>query len=232
MKRNPILFALLFLLLICPNSEAKFNYVYLKDMIHTDFYKNITIKSLAIIENMIMLPHGDFDEQAVTKMIQRIDQLPGELLQKIVDNGIVVVLFNGKLTDFPSTKDLKGIIPRGYPNSGTTWDDVPGAGGNRFVHVKIGASDFGKGHASINLELHELAHSIDKLVFDNIRDNAYFLSIWRMEAGLLFENRPYFLNYPEEYFAESFAYYYLNEYTRKILNDNAPKTHQFIKNLR
>ena len=32
-----------------------------------------------------------------------------------------------------------------------------------------------------------------------------FLSIWRLEARTLFENRDYFLKYPEEFFAESFA---------------------------
>ncbi len=232
MRRYPILISFLLFILYCPRSEAKFNYTYLKDIVHSDFYQSLNLHSSEWLDSIIMLPNDDFDQLAAKQMIQRIDQLPQELLQKISAQRIVVVLFNGKLTDFPSTNHLSGLIPRGYRNTGTTWDDVPGSGGNRIVHVKIGASDYGKGHSSVNLELHELAHSIDKLIFNKIRENAYFLSIWRLEARTLFENRAYFLKFPEEFFAESFAYYYLNEHTRKILYEKAPKTYHFIKNLR
>ena len=58
------------------------------------------------LESIIMLPNDDFDQLAAKQMIQRIDQLPQELLQKISAQRIVVVLFNGKLTDFPSTKSF------------------------------------------------------------------------------------------------------------------------------
>ena len=77
----------------------------------------------------------------------------------------MIKLFTGKLTDNPTASHLSGMIPRGYVNN-TTWDDVPGLGGSKTVLVKIGASHKGNGHSSVNLELHELAHSIDNYVFN------------------------------------------------------------------
>ncbi|WP_420535002.1 anthrax toxin lethal factor-related metalloendopeptidase, partial [Bacillus mycoides] len=47
-----------------------------------------------------------------------------------------------------------------------TWDDVPGVGsdiGGKPVMARIGFSERGKGHGSINLELHEIAHAIDRV---------------------------------------------------------------------
>lgn len=232
MKRYPILIYLMLIIVYFPQSEAKFNYTFLKDLIHSNFYKKMELESSKILDYIIMVPTEEFDEHAVKQMVQRIDQLPQDLLGKIVKQRIVVLFFQGKLTDLPSTNNLAGLIPKGYAKTGSTWDDVPGSGGNRTVHVKIGASDYGKGHSSVNLELHELAHSIDKLVFNKIRENSYFLSIRRLEARILFEERDYFIQYPEEYFAESFAYFYLNENTRDTLYEKAPKTYHFIKNLR
>lgn len=232
MKRYPILIYLILIIVFCPHSEAKFNYIFLNDLIHSKFYQNMKLESGKYLHHMIMVPTEEFNEPAVKQMIQRIDQLPLQLLEKIAKQRIVIIFFQGKLTDLPTTNNLAGLIPRGYAKTGPTWDDVPGAGGNRTVHVKIGASDYGNGHSSVNLELHELAHSIDKIVFNKIRENSYFLSVWRLEARILFEERDYFLQYPEEYFAESFAYFYLNENTRDTLYEKAPKTYHFIKNLR
>lgn len=199
MKRYPILIYLMLIIVYFPQSEAKFNYTFLKDLIHSNFYKKMELESSKFLDYIIMVPTEEFDEHAVKQMVQRIDQLPRELLEKIAKQRIVIIFFQGKLTDLPTTNNLAGLIPRGYAKTGPTWDDVPGAGGNRTVHVKIGASDYGNGHSSVNLELHELAHSIDKIVFNKIRENSYFLSVWRLEARILFEERDYFLQYPEEY---------------------------------
>src|SRR5690606_14826489 len=124
-----------------------------------------------------------------------------------------------------------GKKPRGYSENGPTWDEVPGIGGSEVVLAKIGSSDKGKGHGSINLELHELAHSIDKFVFDSISDDPYFLAIWEKEVNLLFPNRSYFSDFPEEYFAESFAMFYLSDQTRNHLKLVAPMTYQLFVEL-
>ncbi|WP_044748364.1 anthrax toxin lethal factor-related metalloendopeptidase [Bacillus alveayuensis] len=183
------------------------------------------------LKQIVILPEGEFAEQEAKKMIETLAKTDKDLLQDIAKKRIYVKFFTGKLTDEPTARYLRGKIPRGYTHSPVTWDDVPGLGGNHIVLVKIGHSERGKGHGSINLELHELAHSIDRLVFNGIRFQPRFLAIWRKEAHHLFSGNPYFLDYPEEYFAESFAMYYYSRETRQQLKENAPLTYQYIKNL-
>lgn len=162
-------------------------------------------------------------------MISRLDQLPPSLLKETYEAGVVIILFTGKLTENPTASHLAGVIPRGYTK--TTWDDVPGIGGSKTVLIKIGASQKGSGHGSVNLELHELAHSLDRYVFYHIRQNKDFIKIWEKEKNILFPGQPYFLNYPEEYFAESFAYFYMGGKYKEELKKKAPLTYHLIEGL-
>lgn len=184
----------------------------------------------SVISQIIFLPEGSFDQKEAAQIINRLNQLPTSLLAKVHKEGIYVKLFTGKLTDNPTARHLKGKIPRGY-TSNATWDDVPGIGGSKTVLVKIGSSEQGMGHGSVNLELHELAHSIDRYIYDGLKSNSHFLKIWNDEKNTLFPKRVYFLHFPEEYFAEAFSMYYLNQNTRDNLKIKAPKTYRFIKNL-
>ncbi|RDU36426.1 toxin [Neobacillus piezotolerans] len=183
-----------------------------------------------LVGEIFLFPREPFNIEQSAGIINTITGLPEPLLTKIHKAGIVVRLFNGKLTDNPSARHLKGVIPRGYTN-GKTWDEIPGIGGSKVVLVKIGASGRGSGHGSINLELHELAHSVDKLVFHNLTKNQAFTSIWVKERNSLFPEQEYFLNYPEEFFAEAFALYYYNRESNRILKEKAPSTYELIKGL-
>ncbi|KKK37676.1 toxin [Mesobacillus campisalis] len=179
---------------------------------------------------IFLVPEGNFNHRETAEIIVRIDRLPTEMLRKIVEQDIQIALFEGKLTDNPSARGLKGITPRGYA-SGKTWDEVPGVGGSRLVLVKIGSSDKGQGHGSVNLELHELAHSVDRHVYGLIREDPRFLEIWKQESKFLFPGKAYFLDYPEEYFAETFAMFYLDGQHKKLLKDVAPQTFRYIEAL-
>nr|WP_239094126.1 toxin [Bacillus sp. B15-48] len=183
-----------------------------------------------LLGDIFLLPEGPFNHEEAAEIISRIDTLPETLLRKIVENRIHVVLINEKLTEHPSARTLAGVTPRGY-STDKTWDDVPGIGGSKTVLVKIGHSEKGQGHSSVNLELHELAHSIDRHVYKKIRENQDFLEIWKLERKNLFPGLPYFLHYPEEYFAETFAMYYLDGEYRKRLKNVAPETYRFIRSL-
>jgi hypothetical protein len=185
----------------------------------------------APIQKIIVLPEQKFNQTEALKIIQTIEHIHPSILHKIAAKRIYVKLFTGKITDERTAAHLHGKHPRGYSFADFTWDDVPGMGGTHIVLVKIGHSEHGKGHGSINLELHELAHSVDHIVFNGIRSEPRFLAIWRKEAPELFPGNAYFLNYPEEYFAESFAMYYYSEETRQQLKKTAPLTYQYIKNL-
>jgi Pro-Pro endopeptidase len=186
--------------------------------------------SLKQLNQLIILPNSLFDEKAAAGIINRMANLPETLLEKINQNDITLKLFTGKLTDNQTARYLAGQTPRGY-HSQTTWDTVPGIGGSQVVLVKIGHSEKGKGHGSVNLELHEMAHSVDKLVFENISKSKEFQLIWEEERGILFPGNSYFILHVEEYFAETFAMYHLNQDTNKQLKSIAPLTYRFIREL-
>lgn len=181
-------------------------------------------------EVVVLETKGDYDEVAAEEMKQRIGTIHIGFLNALAREDIVIKLINFPLTELEEYTFLKGVVPRGWENTGYTWDDVPGAGGDPTV-AKIGHSDplpenF---HDTLNLELHEIAHAIDQFVLNDISFGAEFMAIHAAE-------QPYFLpdvyfEYPEEYFAEVFAYYYLNEEMRSVLKEQAPETFAFIANL-
>lgn len=184
-----------------------------------------------LVKRLVLLPEEPFNELEAMEMINRLSHIHPNLLKKSIDNGIQIKLFTDKLTDEPSAQHLKGLKPRGYSDAGPTWDDVPGIGGSKLVLVKIGNSERGKGHGSLNLELHELAHSIDRSVFHFVRDDKIFQYVWKKEVNTLFPNQSYFANFPEEYFAEVFAYYYFSASSRTYLKEKAPLTYELFTKL-
>lgn len=229
MKRIFIILAIsVTLVILWTNSKANYSGTLLK---HSPLKTQLQLQSSKQLENMVLLPQAAYDKTAAMEMIERLDHIPTSLLESTDSQEIKIRLFEKKLTDFSTTSHLKGVTPRGYTNKSITWDDVPGIGGSKLVLVKIGHSEKGKGHNSSNLELHELAHSIDRYVLTDLYYELEFLPLWKREAPLVFPNEPYFLQYKEEYFAETFAMYYLNSETRNLLKKRAPATYQFFKEL-
>ncbi|MET3696021.1 hypothetical protein SAMN05877753_102447 [Bacillus oleivorans] len=207
--------------------------VQLKEIsINSELKQNLSLDNPSLIESIVLLPDNHtYDEFEAAKMIMRLDNLPPEVLKRAVEEGIHVRLFNEELTDFPSTQHLKGVTPRGYEDRDTTWDEVPGIGGSELVLVKIGHSEKGDGHGSINLELHEFAHSLDHFVFGDVRLDIRFLTVWEQEAPFIFPGDSYFLSYPEEYFAETFAMYFYTQGSRTSLQELAPLTFEYITSI-
>ncbi|RHW42272.1 toxin [Neobacillus notoginsengisoli] len=226
---GPIILLLTFLTTskAAPGGVALNDYKDKQAFMHYAYNQSVNISSL---EKIIFLPEEPFHIAEASQIVNRLATLPAPLLSKIDKAGISVRLFEGKLTDNPSVKHLKGVTPRGY-KGGATWDDVPGIGGSNVVLVKIGASEIGKGHGSVNLELHELAHSIDNKVYGHLTQKESFKKVWEQERDSLFPGRDYFLLYPEEYFAEAFALYYLDGETNALLKEKAPLTYEMIKDL-
>jgi Pro-Pro endopeptidase len=231
-RKQFLLFLILLSFMIMGNSQAEKEGIKLLHFPSNAPLKNtMHLTSEAELNHIIVLPKVSFDEKEAGEIISRIDTLPTSLLKKVHNHDIIVKLFTGKLTDNSTARHLSGKVPRGYEQN-TMWDDIPGVGGGKTVLIKIGASAMGNGHGSVNLELHELAHSIDRHVFQEIRNEAFFLSIWNQEKEQLFPDNQYLLTYPEEYLAEAFAFYYIGGFYRNELRTNAPLTYQFIKNLK
>src|SRR3954468_2832722 len=230
-KNRSLLCIVLLSLALMGNSQAEKGGVKLKDYSATSVLKtSLQLTSAHELNHIIILPNSSFNQEEAAEMISRLDRIPTSLLAKVKSNGIVVKLFTGNLTDNRTAAHLSGIVPRGYAKQ-VTWDHVPGIGGSKTVLVKIGSSNQGNGHSSVNLELHELAHSIDRHVYRGLRYQQHFLDIWNQEKSLLFPGNHYLLTYPEEYLAESFAYFYMGGEYRERLQKFAPMTYQLIRDL-
>lgn len=194
-------------------------------------YNELNLQSGNLLKNTVTLPENEFNKVEAAKIINRLDLLPKSLLLDINEHDVKIILFEGKLTDQVYAKHLKGKVPRGYPDN-TYWDDLPGAGGSQFVFVKIGSSEKGEGHGSVNLEYHELAHSIQHFSFNDEKTDQKITQIWKQEASAMFPDKDYFLNYKEEYFAECFAYYFYSANTRQQLKRKAPKMYTFLSSIK
>ncbi|TYR80889.1 toxin [Priestia megaterium] len=223
---------LLLIILVCSSpmmtySSFERDSVLLKETpLATEVSNRLFISSY--VNEIVYVPKNNYDKKAVMNILYSISAIHPHLLKQMVKNKIHVKLFNGELTDEPSFMHLKGKRPRGYSEKGVLWNDVPGAGGSKTVYVKIGHSEKGHNHGSVNLELHELGHTVDRHLLNNIRMHKGFLHVWKAEKDALFPNQTYFLLYPEEYFAETFAMYYASQFTRRQLAHDAPLTYKYL----
>jgi Pro-Pro endopeptidase len=236
MMKKLLVFSII-LLLIAPIKEREHTKaspfgIPLNEYQSMTFYMNqVNLENKELLGELILLPEGRFNELEAIEMIKRLDLIHPQLIDLLVNNNIHIKFFAGQLTDEPTAAHLKGIKPRGYSEDGPLWDDVPGIGGSKLVLAKIGHSEKGMGHGAINLELHELAHTIDKYIYYGVRYDQEFQRIWGAETEALFPNNPYLNNYPEEYFAEVFAYYYLSPVSRSFLMQKAPLTYRYLVQL-
>ncbi len=183
-----------------------------------------------VMDKLIVFQEEAYDRVEADNMISRLEKIPHSMLQELLDKDIKIILSNTNITEVEEYEHLKGVTPRGWEGTGKTWDDVPGAGGKAVV-ARIGYSEPSEAHGAINLELHETAHAIDEYVLNDISSSEEFKKLWKQEVSNVFGDNPYFVDYPEEYFAETFAMYYLNEKEREALRDKAPLTYEFISNL-
>lgn len=173
----------------------------------SDLYRTLQLHSGDLLKEIVVLPETPYNYNDAKEIIFRLDQLPQSILQKTAQHHIKIILFTGKLTDNDSVSYLQGQVPRGYTEP-VVWDNIPGIGGSEFVYVKIGHSERGKGHGSVNLEYHEFAHSLMNLVYNDTIVSSEINNLWSLEAESIFPGNEYFLKYKEEYFAECFAYYF------------------------
>lgn len=184
-----------------------------------------------LVNHVIKTEAGSAQQNDIEKIKNRLAKLPEGLLLDLITNKVELHLITGLITETDEYAYLKGKTPRGWEGTGKTWDDIPGLGGGKNVFVRLGYSEKGSGHGSVNLELHELAHSIDSILKKNISYSTEFLNIWKKERYALFEKQPYMTQFSEEFFAEAFAMFYVGGSHSKTLQNKAPLTYQFMKKL-
>ncbi|HIV81119.1 MAG TPA: hypothetical protein H9994_00270, partial [Candidatus Salinicoccus merdavium] len=167
------------------------------------------------------------------QMIERLNNVDSRILYETNRSGVSIILMDVPLTDLPEFQHLSGTVPRGWEQSGSTWDDVPGAGGFTTA-ARIGYSDAGNGHSTINLELHEYAHAVDSYTAGfTFSSTSEFNEIMAAEKNALFGDHQVseYFDVPSEYFAEVFAMYYLDGKERDKLQSRAPRTYEYIDTL-
>ncbi|WP_339318731.1 hypothetical protein [Paenibacillus sp. FSL R10-2734] len=193
------------------------------------FPTNLAHAKNALSDQLIVLPQSNYNEKLATAMISRIERIPAPILKTLADKGVKIKLTNDIITNEPELRYLKGVTPRGWEDTGLTWDDAPGVSEQNVV-VRIGYSKKGQGHNSFNLEIHETMHAVDRFVFNTVSDSQQFKDIFNKEAALNY-NDNYVSAYPNEYFAESASLYVYNDATREQLKKDAPLTYDFMKKL-
>jgi hypothetical protein len=107
------------------------------------------------------------------------------------------------------------------------YEDYGGIFIGDFIIIRIGER-YGK-----STEVHEVGHAVDYILFNNVSSSKEFSEIFKTEAEKFFNKtgQEYYKQNALEYFAETFNYYYYGYDTRRYLNDKAPQTYKFIKNL-
>ncbi|MGZ9585596.1 anthrax toxin lethal factor-related metalloendopeptidase [Paenibacillus marinisediminis] len=184
----------------------------------------------SVIDQLVVLPSGDYNTKEAKAMIDRLEKIPAEALEGLNDKGVKIKLTNDIITKEPELQYLKGVTPRGWENTGLTWDDVPGVSEKNVV-VRIGYSKKGKGHSSYNLEIHETMHAIDRFVYDEASGTSAFKEIFNKEAQVKYDGDGYVSVYPAEYFAEAATLYVYSDKTRSDLQKNMPLTYDYLDKL-
>lgn len=186
------------------------------------------------LSNMVEVRTTDGSNNAeAEQMIERLNNVDSRILYETNRSGVSIILMDVPLTDLPEFQHLSGTVPRGWEQSGSTWDDVPGAGGFTTA-ARIGYSNAGNGHSTINLELHEYAHAVDSYTAGfTFSSTSEFSSLMASEKNALFGDHQVsqYFDVPSEYFAEVFAMYYLGGEDRNKLQSRAPQTYEYIETL-
>ncbi|WP_175559204.1 anthrax toxin lethal factor-related metalloendopeptidase [Sediminibacillus albus] len=188
------------------------------------------LENYDVLDQLIVIPQNPSNPDAIVAMVERINQIDRPVLELLASQQVKVRLFEGNLTDEPLLYYLKWQKPRGWEQD-ISWQDVPGSGGSWLISAKIGASNPGSGHGSFNLELHEIGHTVYRLLMSEQKYARRIKRIWNREAEAVFPGQDYFITYASEYFAEMFSYYYYGSDAANKMFAKAPETYRFFLKL-
>jgi hypothetical protein len=153
---------------------------------------------------------------------EEVRRVPATYLERLATYGAAVVVCRGSVTEYAT--ELKGVTPRAWP-AYLTYDVVPAVHRSDEREVVIATTghplspripDWGEGHSSFNLTLHELAHALDVATERDVAPHRRLSADARFDAARAEDRKrgsqdPYlqsYLDIREEQFAELFARYY------------------------
>lgn len=170
-----------------------------------------------LVNRLLQLP-TTYDANEVNKIKAAMANVDRSYLHGMVNVDSKVRLINGKITDQPEFAIVKGKM---VPGTRIYYDDVPGACNGLLACVRLGLPD------SDSTALHEVGHVVNNYVMKNAAWHSQFVPLWNMEAAL-FTTNTHFINYPDEYYAQTFADYFRNTTTRSQLLTKAPLTYNYF----
>ncbi|MBN2544336.1 MAG: hypothetical protein JXB50_00980 [Spirochaetes bacterium] len=168
------------------------------------------------------------NSKLVKKRIKMIEKIP-DSVQEIVDNQgrIIIVFFNGCLTDNPDLISKKGVKPRGYIHG--TFDKVMMCHYKSKLFIGVEGDYYDDGN---DYTLHEYGHIYD----DRAGSFFYGKPLSSLENVKNIINKKKYLldkyyHHPREFIAFSVQNYYYSNYTRRYLKNRFHEIYEILKEL-
>lgn len=191
-------------------------------------------------QNNIVQISRNIQPRDLVNFIYEFTKLPPSLLREAASTGARVHLLHGTgVAQDPSwTRDPKVGDPdwdnRADTFDGRSWRTVPGSGGYRnTIPTRIVVNRLYEGHGSINLVLHEHAHTLDSLYeLRGVSNSRQWRQLHEAEETRNFLDAmatDYEKGSREESFAELFAYYHACNETRWHMRWQAPNLAAFFE---
>ncbi|ERI94009.1 hypothetical protein HMPREF1982_01265 [Clostridiales bacterium oral taxon 876 str. F0540] len=167
---------------------------------------------------LVCYPDGDYNSNIIDGMKNRLSSVPEKYLKVLYDKQVFIRTINGKITSDPEIST--------DPNKDTL-DKYTGVFAGDSIIISVDKT------YTYSVEIHEVGHAVDNILFNDISDSNEFKDIFNREGPNFFNKvgQEHNLENSKEYFAETFNYYYCNYDTRKYLKERAPQTYKFIKGL-
>lgn len=179
------------------------------------------------IDKLIIAPKGKWKGINETRRIKHlVKRLPSPLVKKLIETETTIRLTTRPITTFTDMKNLKGISPPTW--NGITWDEILGvAQGNKII-LRYGC-DKELYYGTVSMVLHEIGHAVDYIESKITARCKIFNAIWERERKNLINASNIVNEQKDEFYAETFAMFYLNSYTRNKLRLQAPLTYSYFK---
>ena len=154
-------------------------------------------------------------------------QLPVSTKLFLKERQAMIYLTSGSITDFAHFDHLKGVVPRGWENTGYTWDDVPGAGDKFGAYL----GHPGLPHSANSLALHEIGHTIDFLSGWSKSSSQWLeaYSRWKYRPDPQDRNGYYRMSHVEEFVAAAIDDYFCSPETRSSMEDWYPGLSKLVR---
>jgi hypothetical protein len=115
----------------------------------------------------LILDETEFGNRRIKKILRHLDRIPERVLIHPIMKDVKVKITSRLLTDLEEMDEYRNSVPRGYENTGLTWDDRPGTyhQPTRQVLLSINSRTRnifgGSKSSSKSVVLHEYGHAIE-----------------------------------------------------------------------